>query len=129
MTEELTHEGVLRKSGRYPWGSGETPYQRNRDFLGTVADLKKKGLSDVDIVKGLGLDSTTQLRALKSIARNVTLKEDQARAVRLREEGKSNVTIGKLMKRNESSVRALLDPAAQERADILVTTANMLKEN
>ena len=29
-------------SGRYPWGSGEEPYQRATDFLNRVDSLKKK---------------------------------------------------------------------------------------
>lgn len=28
-TDELEHYGTPRHSGRYPWGSGENPYQRN----------------------------------------------------------------------------------------------------
>ena len=41
--EFLEHYGVKRRSGRYPWGSGDDPYQRGRDFLGRVDELKKKG--------------------------------------------------------------------------------------
>ena len=35
MTDEeyLAHYGMPRRSGRYPWGSGEDPYQSSRDFL------------------------------------------------------------------------------------------------
>lgn len=28
----LEHYGTKRHSGRYPWGSGENPYQRSGDF-------------------------------------------------------------------------------------------------
>ena len=31
--EYLAHYGMPRRSGRYPWGSGEDPYQSSRDFL------------------------------------------------------------------------------------------------
>ena len=37
----LAHYGILRKSGRYPWGSGEageTQSQRNRSFLDYIDD-------------------------------------------------------------------------------------------
>ena len=27
----LMHYGVKRRSGRYPWGSGDDPYQHNRE--------------------------------------------------------------------------------------------------
>ena len=39
----LEHYGMPRRSGRYPWGSGDDPYQHRRDFLGRVEELKKKG--------------------------------------------------------------------------------------
>ena len=39
-SDELKHYGMPRRSGRYPWGSGENP-QRNGDFLSRVEELKK----------------------------------------------------------------------------------------
>lgn len=130
MTDELElmHIGVLRKSGRYPWGSGSTPHQRNKSFLNYVDELKKKGLSETDIAKGVGL-STTQLRALKSIAKDEVRKAEASQALRLQDKGLSNVAIAEKMGlAGESSVRALLDPALQERRDITTSTANMLKD-
>jgi DNA-binding CsgD family transcriptional regulator len=124
---ELMHYGVLRRSGRYPWGSGSTPMERNRGFLGYVDDLKSKGMSDTEISKGLGI-STTQLRAARAIARNETRKADAAQALRLQNKGMSNVAIGKQMGINESSVRSLLSPAMADKRDVLETTANLLKE-
>ena len=41
MNKELSHYGIPRHSGRYPWGSGDDPEQRNKSFLGKVEDLKK----------------------------------------------------------------------------------------
>jgi hypothetical protein len=126
--DELKHIGVIRRSGRYPWGSGENPNQRNKSFLDSVAALKAKGLSETEIAKGLGLDSTTQLRAYSSIAKNEMRKADASEAMRLKEKGYSNVAIGQKMGKNESSIRALLEPAAAERRDILQTVANSLRE-
>ena len=40
--EFLEHYGMPRRSGRYPWGSGEDPYQHARDFLSRVEQLKAK---------------------------------------------------------------------------------------
>ena len=37
--DELEHYGILRKSGRYPWGSGEDPYQRGMTFYKMVDEL------------------------------------------------------------------------------------------
>lgn len=126
---ELSHIGVARKSGRYPYGSGENPEQHNISFLGTVEALHKKGLSDTEIVKALGLESTTQLRAKKTIAKNAQKKEDIAQALKLQDKGLSNVKIGEAMNRNESSIRDLLNPATQAKTDRLTTTANRLKDS
>lgn len=123
----LKHIGVKRRSGRYPWGSGKNSEQRNKSFLGYVKKLQDEGLSEVEIAKGLGM-TTTQLRTRKSIAKSEIRAADAAQALRLKEKGMSNVAIGKRMGINESSVRALLDPAIQERSNIAVSTAKMLRE-
>jgi len=124
----LAHIGTPRHSGRYPWGSGEDPYQRGSDFLNTVDELRRKGLSESDIAKGLGI-STTELRAKKAIEINKQRAADIAFAYRLKEKGYSYVAIGERMGRNESSVRAMLNPAMRERAKIAEETASMLKDN
>lgn len=131
----LEHIGILRKSGRYPWGSGETPHQRNKAFLDYVEDLRKKGLTETQIAEGMGMFSedgrkvsTTALRAAKSIAKNEIKKEEISQAMRLKEKGLSNIAIGERMGMPESSVRALLNPSTKERADILQTTSSMLKD-
>lgn len=127
MTEDhLMHYGILRKSGRYPWGSGENPNQRNKQFLDHVQTLRNQGMSEVEIARGFGI-TTTQLRAARAIAKNEQRKADQAMALRLKDSGMSNVAIGERMGINESSVRALLNPAAQERSNVLVNTADILK--
>ena len=41
----LEHYGTKRHSGRYPWGSGENPYQHSGDFLSRVEELKKSHYS------------------------------------------------------------------------------------
>ena len=37
---ELSHYGTPRHSGRYPWGSGDNPYQNSDDFYSRVNELK-----------------------------------------------------------------------------------------
>ena len=53
--EYLAHYGTKRHSGRYPWGSGEDPYQHGMDFLARYHELKKSGMKDVDIAKELNM--------------------------------------------------------------------------
>ena len=125
--EWLAHYGILRRSGRYPWGSGKTQEERNRTFLGVVDDLRKQGLSETEIAKGFNL-TTTELRAARSIAKNAEKQAQINMAQRLKDKGYSNVAIGKRMGLNESSVRALLAPGEKDKADILEATSNMLKE-
>jgi len=126
--DELKHYGTPRRSGRYPWGSGEDPEQRGTSFLGYVDNLRRQGLSEVEIAKGLGI-KTSELRAKKSLAVAEKRKADTAMAIRLKDKGYSNVEIGRKMGRNESSVRALLDPVLQERSEMTIATANMLKDS
>ena len=64
--EILMHYGMPRRSGRYPWGSGENPYQHSGDFLSRVDELKSQGMSDTEIAKAMGL-TTTQYRTQKSL--------------------------------------------------------------
>ena len=124
----IMHYGTPRHSGRYPWGSGENPYQDNKNFLGYVDKLKKEGLSETEIAKGLGV-STTQLRAQRSIARNEIREADRSTAYRLKEKGYSNVAIGKRMGINESSVRSLLKASEEQKKNTIQTTADILRKN
>jgi len=132
MSNELKHYGTPRHSGRYPWGSGDTPYQSAVGWRGHINELKRQGLSDVEIARGEGI-STTQLRARLSITKAEIRAADTARAIQLKERGYSNMEIARRMSGpdktwNESSVRSLLDPTLAERAAITRATANILKE-
>jgi len=123
----LAHYGILRRSGRYPWGSGGPEYASNRGFLGMVDSLKKEGLTEVQIAKGLGI-TTTQLRAAKSIAKAEEKQAQITHAQQLKDKGYSNVAIGDKMGIPESSVRALLAPGQKDKAEILDATSKMLKD-
>jgi len=131
----LAHYGIQRKSGRYPWGSGKDEETRSRDFLSTVAALRKKGLTEVEIAKGMALYtedgrpwSTTEFRAARTMANNIRLQADEARAVRMKAHGNSNSAIARAMGIGESQVRSLLKRSEQDRTDILQATASMLKD-
>lgn len=123
----LAHYGILRKSGRYPWGSGKDESTRAQTFLGMVAECRKQGMADKDIAKGFGM-TTTELRNATTIANNAAAQVKIAQAEKLRGLGWSNVAIGKEMGIGESSVRALLEPGRKERNDVLTTTAQMLRD-
>lgn len=126
--EMLMHYGMPRRSGRYPWGSGDNPYQRSGDFLSRVEELKKQGLSETDIAKSMGL-TTTQYRTQKSLAKDERRALDVARARSLREDGKSLNEIAAIMGfSNDSSVRSLLNENSEARMNQAKKTAEFLKE-
>ena len=122
------HYGVKRRSGRYPWGSGDTPYQHSGDFYSRVNELKKQGMSEIDIAKAVGLDSTTELRDAYKVAKNERRALRVATAEGLREKGYSDSEIAREMGINESSVRELFNPKSKERMNQARTTADILKK-
>lgn len=124
----LAHYGTPRHSGRYPWGSGKKP-QRSKDLLGRADELKKKGLTEREIADELGLSSTTELRAMRKIAKNNLRAHEIAFAQKLRDKGMSNVAIGKRLGIGESQVRSLLSEGYKTKNDTLNNTAEILKES
>ena len=126
---ELMHYGTPRHSGRYPWGSGENPYQHTDSFLSRYRELKAQGLTQSQIAEAMGYRSTTQLRAKLSIESDNEKAEIISRIVALKEKGYSNVKIGELMGgMNESSVRSYLTQAQNQRFDKTKETAEYLKQ-
>lgn len=129
-SETLIHYGMPRRSGRYPWGSGEDPYQHgSNDFLGRVEELKKKGWEETpeNIMKEFGL-TTTQYRSEKALAKNERRMLDVARAKSLKEDGLGATEIGKIMGINESTVRSLLNENSERRMNQAKETAEFLKK-
>lgn len=125
---ELMHYGTPRHSGRYPWGSGENPYQHEEYFRKTVSELKAKGFNEKDIREAMGL-TTTEYRAMNQISK-AAKREEEFRMIReLADKGYSNAEIGKRLDppRGESSVRAMRDEAFQRRNSITANAAEMLR--
>lgn len=128
VEEMLMHYGMPRRSGRYPWGSGEDPYQHGIDFLGRVEELKKKGMSETEIAKSLGL-TTTQYRTEKALAKSEQRAYDVATAKRLRDKEHLGATeIGRRMGIPESTVRSLLDAKSEARMLKAKETADFIKK-
>lgn len=125
----LEHYGMPRRSGRYPWGSGDDPYQRNRDFLSRVEELKKTGWAETpeNIQKEFGL-TTTQYRTEKALAKNERRMLDVATAKSLKADGLGATEIGKKMGLPESTIRSLLDDKSETRMNQAKKTADFLKK-
>ncbi len=126
--EILMHYGMPRRSGRYPWGSGDNPYQHSGDFLSRIDELKKQGLSETDIAAKIGL-TTTQLRTQMSLAKDERRSLQVATAKGLREKGYSlNEIAEKMGFANDSSVRSLLNENSEARMNQAKKTAEFLKQ-
>lgn len=124
----LMHYGMPRRSGRYPYGSGENPYQHSGDFLSRVQELKKSGMSETDIAKNMGL-TTTQLRTQMSLAKDERRALQVATAKGLREKGYSlNEIAAKMGFSNDSSVRSLLNESSETRMNQAKATADILRK-
>lgn len=126
--EILMHYGMPRRSGRYPWGSGDNPYQHSGDFLSRIEELKNQGLSETEIAKSMGL-TTTQYRTQKSLAKDERRALEVATAKGLREKGYSlNEIAEKMGYSNDSSIRSLLNENSEARMNQAKKTAAFLKE-
>lgn len=128
MDDVLVHYGTPRHSGRYPWGSGKNPYQRAKTFRANYQELKSQGLTEKEIAEAFGM-STTKLREENSLAKAEKRAGDAALALKLKDQGMSNMAIGRQMNINESSVRALLNPALRTRNEITNNVAETIKKS
>ena len=135
----LMHYGMPKRSGRYPWGSGDNPYQHSGDFLSRVDELRSQDFEftdedgntytgDLAIAKSMGL-STTQFRTQLSLANAERRKLDVDRAKSLRADGKSLNEIAQIMGfKNDSSVRTLLNENSEAKMNQAQKTADFLKK-
>lgn len=138
-SEHIEHYGMPRRSGRYPYGSGEDPYQHSRDFISRVEEMRKSGFTYTDedgkkwtgdnaIAKSMGLTST-QFRTEYAICKDERRSYDVDTAKRLRDkEGLNTSEIGRKMGINESTVRSLLNAESESRMRQAKETAAYLKE-
>lgn len=136
MNDILIHYGMPRRSGRYPWGSGEDPYQHEKDFLGRIEELKKSGWEETpeNIKKEFGL-TTTQYRAQKGIAKDNRRMLLVAKAKSLKEDGLGDSEIARRISQdigrdvNESTVRSWLNAKSESRMKQARETADFIKKN
>lgn len=137
--DEMMHYGMPKRSGRYPYGSGENGYQHYQDFLGRIAELKKEGFTYTDadgktwtgdnaIAKSMGL-TTSEYRRQVSWAgyERRLLQVETAKA--LQKDGLGPTAIGKKMDLPESTVRSLLNPKSEDKMNQAMETVNLLRKH
>lgn len=130
--DALEHYGIARRSGRYPWGSGDDPYQHGSvDFLTRVEALKKNGWTETaeNIKKEFGEHVTLEdYRNEKSWCNYERRLRNVETAKALVKDGKNTSEIGRIMGVNESTVRLWLDPKKESRMKEAANTAEFLKK-
>ncbi len=127
--DTIMHYGIARRSGRYPWGSGEDPYQSGRDFLNQYEALKAKGLGPKEIASRLGMN-TTQLRGNITWARSEQDMYNRTQASEMKAQGMTNVDIGKKLGVSEATVRNYLsekNPVEKARSTQLENISDAIK--
>jgi transposase len=103
----LKHIGVKRRSGRYPWD----PFlhlPKNYKFIEDRDELKKRGLSDNEIAKEMGL-STTVYRSKVTIAKEELKQYNMQRIAKLQSEGMIIDDIAKTIGTTGQTVRNYLE--------------------
>lgn len=150
LDDYLEHYGIDHYkgnpgSGRYPWGSGDSPFQHSGDFLSRVRELRKGRMTytesdktkedygktytgETAIAKLLGM-TTTEYRQAVTLATNLERMDKINRAEALARENYGYSDIARKMGLpSESSVRSLLAPSVKRNIEVSQNTANFLKE-
>lgn len=146
MSDETFHEtpgpddrldyGILRKSGRYPWGSGDDVYTRSQSFDGYVKELKAKGMKDKEIAQVIGMAapddkgfSVADLRDARTISKEEIVAEQTSRAIAMRDRGASPKAISEVLGIPEPTVRLRLKNSEGEKKTSLRNTADVIRKN
>ena len=103
----LKHYGVKRKSGRYPWDPS-LHLPKNYKFIEDRDETKKRGLSDNEIAKQMGL-STTVYRSKVTITKEELKQYNMQRILKLQSEGMIIDDIAKTIGTTGQTVRNYLD--------------------
>ena len=144
MRNEMMHYGILRKSGRYPWGSGEDAYRRSKDFYAYVDELKtmlsndgvpKKHL-DREVAKLIGEAvpdgagySISNLRDTRTIAKEELVAYETHTAKKLKNKDWSDDAIGTHLGISSATVRLRLKDSEDQKKSSLRNTADVLRKN
>src|SRR5699024_3599616 len=131
----LVHYGTKRHSGRYPWGSGDSTYQRSGDFLSRVDELKKTGKKEREVLDIINSElpkeyqlSTTEFRVAQQKSKHDRQQLLYDRARSLREDGLGYTAIARDMNLSESTVRSMLSNKNIAKRNRAEEIADVLKE-
>lgn len=130
----LAHYGMPRRSGRYPWGSGENPYQHTDGFRSRVAKLTEEFLKDYPYPDKLksekGMRAAIQ-RAHQTIADGYGMSLAEFRYYTyqdLKQAGKTANEIAAEMGMSSGQLRDWITVNKAQQTMLDVAEANRLKE-
>ena len=124
----LMQYGMPRRSGRYPWGSGDDPYQNTGNFASRVRELRGQGMSEKDIATAVGCKNTSDLRVQYSRSINEMRADRVSTARSLKSDGLSNAEVARKMGINESTLRSLLNENSEAKMNAAQRTADQLRK-
>ena len=126
----LMHYGTKYHSGRWPYGSGEEPFQHDGDFLTRIDRLKKEeGFKETaeEVREQFGM-KLEEYRNEKYWAEYTRREQQFVKAKTLKKKGLGYSAIGRELGLPESTVRSLLDPKSEAKMYVAKQTADFLKE-
>lgn len=127
----LAHIGVGHldggNSGRWPYGSGENPYQHMgmHPFRAQVQMKRDQGKSMTEIAQELGMN-TSQLRAKITMAKEEEEERNRTYILKKKDKGYSNTAIARELGMSEGYVRKMLKPIEENRKSKVKTVAEEL---
>lgn len=127
MTKDILHYGTPRKSGRYPWGSGENPYQSGGDFLSAIDRYREQGMGRTEISKAMGITTSEyDIQRARAVEEREQLRIDTINSMKKR--GASNVEIGNKLGISEGSVRNLIKKSEAPKRDSIMDVADSIEQ-
>lgn len=125
----IEHYGTPRHSGRYPWGSGDNPYQRNEEFHRVYNEYHNMGWTDKQIAEHFNC-SINELKARRSMSSQQEKKQQAVRVVRLHDKkGMGWTAIAKEMGlKNESTARSIYERAQHPKKQLNEQVADRLEK-
>lgn len=122
------HQGYTPHSGRYAYGSGDNPFQREGAFLRDYRELKAAGYSDAQIADMRGM-SISEFRAKRSLDSAEERRYNIAQAKRLKAKGWSNQKIADYLgASSEGTVRNWLKEGAKIKTQRTNNIADRLEQ-
>lgn len=118
-------------SGRYPYGSGDDPYQHSKDWMTSYNKMKKEGLSNAEIAEALGMSQNELRKQISYYSSDVKIA-NIIKAKELRSQGYTNEEIGKIIDPDnpipEATIRGWMKSDQLSRSTATRNTADSIKE-